>query len=90
MGNVGIYSVGAESVYQTVQSDRIECLVGVSWKGLTCGCLAGSPYPRDTREAQLFPSILTLRIPVMCRAHAYFCGMLSREIPTKTLLVSVA
>ena len=30
MGNVGIYSVGTESVYQIVQSGRTECFTGVS------------------------------------------------------------
>ena len=48
------------------------------------GCLAGRPYPRDTSETQLSQSVLTLRIPVMCRAHALLRGMLSREKPTKT------
>ena len=65
MGNVGIYSVGVKGVYQIVQSGRTECLTGVSREGLT-------------REAQLSPSVLTLRIPVMCKAHASFRGMLSR------------
>ena len=77
MGNVGIYSVGVESVYQIVQFGRTECL-------------AGRPYPRDTCETQLSPSVLTLRIPVVCRAHASFRGMLSREIPAKTLFASIA
>ena len=40
VGNVGINSVGAESVYQIVQSGRIECLAGVSWEGLTREILA--------------------------------------------------
>ena len=35
VGNVGISSVGIESVNQTGQAGRIECLVGVSWEGLT-------------------------------------------------------
>ena len=55
-----------------------------------CECLEGRPYSRDTRETQLSPSILTLRIPVMCRAHASFRGMLSRELSAKTLLSSIA
>ena len=76
MGNVGVYSVGAESVYQIVQSSKTECLAGVS--------RAGRPYPQDTRETQLSPSVLTFRIPVMCRAHALLRGMLSHEIPAKT------
>ena len=47
-------------------------------------CLAGRPYPRATRETQLSPSLLTLHIPIMCRAHASLRKMLSRELPTKT------
>ena len=77
MGNVGIYSVGTESVYQIVQSGRTECF-------------AERPYPRDTREIQLSPSILTLRIPIMFKAHASLRGMLSRELPMRTLLASIA
>ena len=38
--NVGIYSVGAESVYQIVQSGRTKCFAGVSWEGLTRKILA--------------------------------------------------
>ena len=47
------------------------------------GCLARKPYLRDTRETQLSPSILSLHIPVMCKAHALLHGMLSHEIPAK-------
>ena len=54
------------------------------------GCLPGRPYPRDTRETQLFPSSLTLRIRVMCKAHAFFRGMLSRELPAKPLQFLIA
>ena len=42
---------------------------------------------RKGRETQLSPSVLTLRIPVMCRAHASFRGMLSRELPAKNSFV---
>ena len=76
MGNVGINSVGTESMNQTGQVGRTECL-------------AGRPYPRDTRETQLSPSGLTLRIPVMCKAHVSFCRMLSRELPMKALQFSI-
>ena len=31
---MGIYNVGAESVYQIVQSGKTECLMGVSREGL--------------------------------------------------------
>ena len=53
-------------------------------------CLAWRPYPRATRKTQLFPSILTLRIPIMCKAHTSFHGMLSHELPAKTLMSSIA
>ena len=77
MGNVGIYNVGAKGMNQIVQFGRTECL-------------AGRPYPRDTRETQLSPSILTLRIPVLCKAHTSFYRMLSSEIPAKILFFSIA
>ena len=53
-------------------------------------CFAGKPYPQATRETQLSPFILTLRILVMCRTHASFHGMLSRKLPAKILLSSIA
>ena len=81
MGNVGIYSAGTESVYQIVQTGRTECLAGVSRVGLTCEIL--------TRHSCLHP-ILTLHIPIMCKAHALLHGKLSREIPARTLLDSIA
>ena len=74
---MGIYSVGIESVYQIAQSGKTECL-------------AGRPYLRDTHETQMSPSILTLRIPIMCKAHVSFRGMLSRELPAKSFQSSVA
>ena len=52
-------------------------------------CLARMPYAQVTRETQLSPSILTLRIPVMCKTHASFREMLSRELPIKTLQSSI-
>ena len=76
VGNVGIYSVGTKSVYQIGQSSKTECFASVSREGLTCELLAKHSY--------LHP-ILTLRIPVMCRAHASFRRMLSRELSAKTL-----
>ena len=76
VGNVGINSVGTESVNQTRQADKTECLTG-------------KPYPRDTCKTQLSPSSLTLRIPIMCKTHASFRGMLSRKLPTKSLQSSV-
>ena len=74
---MGINSVGTESVYQTGQAGRIECLASVSREGLT-------------RETQLSPFVLNLCIPVMCKAHASFRKMLSHEIPAKILLASMA
>ena len=81
IGNDGIYSVGTESVYQIGQSSKTECFANISREGLT---------PQATRETQLSPSILTLRILVMYKAHASFRGMLSHELPAKTLLSSIA
>ena len=53
-------------------------------------CLTGRPYLRATRETQLSPSVLTLCISVMWRAHASFHGLLSRELPAKSVQSSVA
>ena len=61
MGNVGIYSVGTESVYQKWQFGKTEYLAGVSLEGLTREILA--------KTSSLHP-VLTLRIPVMCKTHA--------------------
>ena len=44
MGNVGIYSVGIENVYQIVQTGKTECIAGVSQEGLTCEMLARHSY----------------------------------------------
>ena len=63
----------------------------IVWKNrMFRGCLVGRPYSRATRETQLSSSALTLSILVMCRAHALFRGMLSCELPAKTLLSSIA
>ena len=78
---MGIYSVGIESVYLVVQIGRTECLAGISWEGLTRKILA--------RHNCLYP-VLTLRILVMCKAHASLRGKLSREILARTLLASIA
>ena len=61
MGNVGINSVGTESVYQNEQAGRTKCLVGVLWEDLT-------------RETQLSPSGLTLCIPACAGHMSYFVG----------------
>ena len=74
---MSINSVGTESVNQTGQAGKTECLVG-------------RPYSQDTCETQLSPYGLTLRISVMCKAHASFHGMLSHELPAKSLQSSVA
>ena len=79
MGNVGIYSVGAESMYQRGQFGKTECFANVSREGLT----------HATCKTQLSPSVLTLQILVMCRAHASFRRMLSHEILAKTLQSSI-
>ena len=80
LGNVGIYSVGIESVYQIGQFGKTECFTSVSREGLTCELLA--------KNSCLHP-VLTLRIPVMCKAYASFHGMLSHELLVKTLHSSI-
>ena len=72
--------MGTKSVYQIGQSGKTEFFVSVSREGLTHELLAKHSY--------IHP-ILTLRIPVMCRAHASFHGMLSRELLAKTLQSSI-
>ena len=81
MGNVGINSVGTKSVYQTGQAGKIECLVGVSRESLTCEILS---------RHSCIHLVLTLRIPIMCKAYASLHGKLSHEIPVRTLLASFA
>ena len=81
MGNIGIYNVGAKSVYLIVQTGRTECLAGVLREGLTCEVLVRHSY---------FHPVLTLRVLVMCKAYALLCGKLSREIPARNLLASIA
>ena len=38
--NVGIYSVGIESVYQIAQSSKTKCFASVLWEGLARELLA--------------------------------------------------
>ena len=78
VGNGGIYSVGTEGVYQIWQFSKTECSTGISVEGLTCETLA---------EACCLHPVLTLRIPIMCRAHASLHGKSTRELPAKTALV---
>ena len=52
-------------------------------------CLAGRPYSRDIRNTQQSPSVLTLRILVMCKAYATLRRMLSRELSVKIFLSSI-
>ena len=48
------------------------------------GYFMGRPYSRNTRENQLSPSVMTLRIPIMCRADASLHRKASRELLVKT------
>ena len=75
VGNGGIYSVDTESVYQIWQT---EYFVGISWEGLTHETLT---------KTSCLHRVLTLRISVMCRAHASLHGKLTREIPMNTTLI---
>ena len=76
--NGSIYSMGKDRVYQKWQSGKTECYAGVSREGLTRETLA--------KTSCLHP-VLTLRILVMCRAHASLHGKLTREILAKTASV---
>ena len=78
VGNVGIYSVSTESVYQIGQSDKTECFAGILWEGLTRETLA---------KTNCLHPVLTLRIQVICRVHASLRGKPTRELPAKTALV---
>ena len=80
VGNVGIYSVVTESVYQIGQFGKIECFASLSREGLTCELLT---------KHNCFHPVLTFHIPVMCKAYALFREMLSRELPAKTLQSSI-
>ena len=77
VGNMGIYSVVTESVYQIAQSGKTECFAGVSREDLT-------------RETQLSLSCLDSSHSSMCKSHGSLHGMLSRELPAKTLQSSIA
>ena len=77
VGNGGIYSVSTEIMYQIWQFSKTEYFVGISWEGLTCKTL--------TKTSYLHP-ILTLHIPIMCRAHATLREKPTRELPTNTTL----
>ena len=60
---------------QIGQNNKTNCFMGISWEDLTRETLV--------KTSCLHP-VLTLRIPVMCGAYASLCGMLTRELPTKT------
>ena len=80
LGNDGIYSVGENVVVQIGQNSKTNCFACISREGLTHKTL--------TKTSCLHP-VLTLRISVMCRAHASLCGMLTCELPAKTLQSSI-
>ena len=49
--------------------------------------LTGRPYSWDTRKNQLSPFVMSLRIPIMCWAHASLHWKASRELPGKNSLL---
>ena len=81
MGNAGIYSVGTDSVYQKWQFSKTDYFAGISWEGLTRETLV--------KTSCLYP-VLTLRIPIMCRAHASLRRMITRELLAKTFQSSMS
>ena len=72
--------MGTENVYQIGQFGKTECFASISLESLTRELLA--------KHNCLHP-VLTLCIPVMCRAYASFRGMLTRKLPAKTLQSSI-
>ena len=80
MGNVGIYSVGRESVYQIVQSGKIECFASVLWEGLTREILA--------KHSCLHP-VLTLRIPACASHMGHFAGCLVTSYLQELLILQL-
>ena len=80
VGNVDIYNIGTESVYQKWQSSKTKCFVGISQESLTRETLA--------KYSCLYPA-LTLRIPVMCKAYASLREMLTCKLPAKTPQFSI-
>ena len=44
VGNVGIYSVGIESVNRIAQSGKTKCFTSLSWEGLTHELLVKRSY----------------------------------------------
>ena len=80
MGNNGIYSVGEDVVEQIGQNSKTDYFAGISQEGLTRETLAKPSY---------LHLILTLHIPIMCRAHASLLEILIGELPAKTLQYSI-
>ena len=80
VGNVGIYSVGKESVYQIWQFSKTECFADISWEGLIHETLA--------KTSCLHP-VLILRIPIISRAHASLRGKPTCELPIKTICLQL-
>ena len=78
VGNDDIYSVDTKSVHWIGQSGKTKCFVGISQEGLTHETLA---------KTNCHHPVLTLRIPVICRAHASLREKPTRELPAKTALV---
>ena len=70
VGNMGINSVGTESVFQTGQTGKTKCLASISRKALL------ARYLRDT-VVSIWPDSSHSNT---CRAHDILHGMLSREI----------
>ena len=74
VGNNGIYSVSENVVEQIGQNSKTDCFAGILREGLTRETLAKTSY--------LHP-VLTLCIPIMCRAHASLHEKLTRKLPAK-------
>ena len=62
--------------------------VRIEWRQLVFASVLRVRLSREilAKTNCLHPA-LTLRIPIMCRAHISLCGMLTHELPAKTTLV---
>ena len=81
LSNVGIYSVGTESVYQIGQSGKTECFVNVSQEDLTHELLAKHSY-------LLLSWLFTFQ---SCGGHMHhFAGCLVASYPQKLFSLQLA
>ena len=81
MGNVGIYNVGRDRVYQIWKIGKTDCFAGISWEGLTHETLAKT-------KCHHLSWLFTFQ---SCAKHMlHFLGRLLTSYPRKLLWSSIA